>query len=335
MRVLFDHPVPFAFTHGGFQIQIEQTAQALQAIGVSIEYVRWWDDTQAGDILHYFGRPHEGYLAWAQRKGMKVLVADLLTELASRRTVARRVQKLVMQTARLALPGSFCHRLAWDSYRRADAAIALTEWEGQLLHEMFDVPREKIFVVPNGVEEVFLRSPAQKRGLWLVCTATITERKRVLELAEAAVAAQAPTWIIGKPYASTDSYGQKFETLARANPKWIRYEGALQDRVRMAEAYRSARGFVLLSTMESLSLSALEAAACECPLLLSDLPWARTTFGHHASYCPIAATARTAEVLRAFYQSAPTSAPPPRPLTWNDVARQFATVYETVLRTSR
>ena len=42
-------------------------------------------------------------------------------------------------------------------------------------------------------------------------------------------------------------------------------------------SYREARGFVLLSAMESLSLSALEAAACECPLFLSDLPWARSS----------------------------------------------------------
>ena len=38
--------------------------------------------------------------------------------------------------------------------------------------------------------------------------------------------------------------------------------------------------------MESLSLSALEAAACGCPVLLSDLPWARTVFGQSALVLP-------------------------------------------------
>ncbi len=50
------------------------------------------------------------------------------------------------------------------------------------------------------------------------------------------------------------------------------------NRSQLAEIYRPVRGFVRLSTKESVSLSALEAEACECPLLLSDLPWARTTF---------------------------------------------------------
>src|SRR5208283_223757 len=134
-----------------------------------------------------------------------------------------------------------------------------------------------------------------------VCTATLTERKRVLELAEAAVRAQTPVWIIGKAYAESDSYAQRFFALARQQPGIIHYEGAISDRARLAQIYRAARGFVLLSAMETRSLSAEEAAACECPLLLSDLPWARSTFGGHASYCPVVAPERTARFLRKFY----------------------------------
>jgi glycosyltransferase involved in cell wall biosynthesis len=334
MRVLFDHPVPFVLTHGGFQIQIEQTARALREAGVDVEFLRWWDDRQKGDIIHYFGRPQDMYIAWAQGQGFRVVVADLLTELGSRHRRTRLAQKLTMQIVRRVLPGSFQSRLAWESYRKADVAIALTEWEGTLLQQMYDVPAEKVRVVPNGVEEVFLNAPARERTPWLICTATITERKRVLELAEAAVMAQTPVWIVGKPYFSSDAYGQRFEQLARANPRWIRYEGAIQDRKVMAEAYRSARGFVLLSTMESLSLSALEAAACECPLLLSDLPWARTTFGDTVSYCPIGPTKHTAQVLRDFYLSAPASKPPMKPASWRDVASQLRLVYERALSTS-
>jgi hypothetical protein len=87
--------------------------------------------------------------------------------------------------------------------------------------------------------------------------------------------------------------------------------------------------------MESLSLSALEAAACGCPLLFSDLPWARTVFGPDARYCPIASTGSTARHLKAFYEAAPALKPPPRPLSWGDVARQLQGIYESLLKTSR
>ena len=136
---------------------------------------------------------------------------------------------------------------------------------------MFGAPKEKVHVIANGVEQAFLQSAPVTRGPWLVCTATITDRKRVLELAKAAVLAKTPLWIIGKPYAESDLYAQRFLAVARQNSPIIRYEGAVSDRAQLAGIYREARGFVLLSTKESLSLSALEAAACECPLLPSSL----------------------------------------------------------------
>ena len=80
---------------------------------------------------------------------------------------------------------------------------------------------------------------------------------------------------------------------------------------------------------ESLSLAALEASAGECPLLLSDVPWARSVFGQHVSYCPITpAVEKTAAVLHRFYAAAPQLKSPPKPLTWRQVATQLKALYE-------
>jgi glycosyltransferase involved in cell wall biosynthesis len=336
MRVLIDHSSPFALAHGGFQIQIEQTAAALQAVGVEVEYLRWWDTAQRGDVIHYFGRPVEAYVELAQQKGLKVVVSELLTGLGSRTPLERSLQRALTVAAQRLLPRAFTARLGWGTFTRADALVALTPWEAQLMREMFDAPPGRLHVVPNGVEEVFLQSAPRARGPWLVCTATITGRKRVLELAEGAVAGQVPVWVVGKPYASGDPYAIRFEQLARAHPQWVRYEGPISDRTRLAEVYREARGFVLLSTMESLSLSALEAAACGCPLLLSDLPWARTVFGTDAQYCPVKLeAARTGAVLKSFHERAPSLPPPPRPQTWREVAEQLRDLYARLLSTSR
>jgi glycosyltransferase involved in cell wall biosynthesis len=243
---------------------------------------------------------------------------------------------MAIRTMTLALPRMFTEAHYWDSYRLADACVALTSWEARLMELLFEVSPGKTHVVPNGVEEVFLNSAPVQRGPWLVCTATITERKRVLELAEAAVRAETPLWVIGKPYSAKDAYFVRFRQLTEQHPALLRYEGAISDRAKLEEAYRAARGFVLLSAMESLSLSALEAAACGCPLLLSDLPWARTVFGQVASYCPlVSSSGRTAEVLRAFYAAAPNLSPPPKPLGWLEVARQLKHLYESLLRSPR
>jgi glycosyltransferase involved in cell wall biosynthesis len=243
-----------------------------------------------------------------------------------------RFQKCVSRgMARLA-PRSFMTAFNWDSYRLADALVANTPWEKFLMEYLFDAEPRRTHVVPNGVEAVFFDSPAVPRGPWLVCTATLTERKRVLELAQAAVAAQTPVWVIGRPYAANDPYAEKFLSFAKAHASYVRCEGAISDRSELARIYRAARGFVLLSTMESRSLSAEEAVACACPVLLSDLPWAHGTFVQGAQFCPVTdSLSVTAGALRRFYDAAPHLPSPPPPATWPEAAREFLAVYEQAM----
>lgn len=332
MKILFDHPLPFALAHGGFQIQIEQTMAALRRGGVEVEPVRWWDAEQTGDLIHFFGRPESGYIEFAHAKGRQVIVAELHSGLGSRSAPARAVQKAVMLLAQGLLPKAFTAKLAWDAYRKADAFIALTPWEAQIMRTMFAADADKVHVVPNGVEPVFFRPHAG--GSQLVCTAAIHPRKRIVELAQAAAIAQVPLWIIGQPYSDSDDYHQRFLEVQRAHPSWVRYEGGISDRARLAQIYAEARGFVLLSTQESLSLSALEAAAACCPLLLSDLPWARTVFGDQArTVSPAWTGGELAGALREFYVQAESISVTFKPLDWDEVAVRLAAVYEKVLRT--
>ncbi len=336
MKVLFHHLTPFALAHGGLQSQIVRTREALLALGVEVEFLRWYDGSQTGDVLHFFGRIPMSMLAMAHHKRMKVVQSELLTEQGSRSRQRLRLQGMVSRVLEKAAPGLSASVFGWKTYRLADACIALTSYEAQLMTALFGAPPEKLHVVPNGVEEVFLQSRPVPRGPWLVCTATITGRKRIVELAAAAVQAQTPLWIIGKAYSDSDPYATRFFQLAKGHPEIIRFDGPIDDRSKMAGVYREARGFVLLSAMESLSLSALESAATQCPLLLSDLPWARTVFKESVSYCPITPdTKRTAVILRRFYDAAPSLKPPAKPLTWIEVARQLKSIYESLLNTSR
>jgi len=332
MKILIDHQLPFLLAHGGLQTQIERTKEALESGGLEVEYLRWWDDTQKGDIIHFFGRANPSHIDFAHAKGMKYVMSELLTGQGSRNRAQLRVQSLVEKALRAVVPQTFLANFRWDAYHKADACIFLTEWEAEVGRLLFNPPANRLHVVPNGVEpEFFLSASAMpQRGNELVCTATITERKRVLELAEAAVAARVPVCILGDPYGINDPYYRRFLTLAKQHPDFVRYAEAVNNRMELARTYQSARGFVLLSTMESLSLSALEAAASGCPLLLSDLPWARCTFGRSATYCPIGSPHSTATCLRDFYDRAPRLPRPEAPSPWENVARQFADIYETL-----
>ena len=336
MKVLIDHDCPFFLAHGGLQIQIEQTRHALESAGLDVDYVQWWNAGQTGDVIHYFGRPQRYYVEFAHQKDQKVVLAELLTGLGARPAWARWLQQMVTIFSQYVVPRAMLSRMAWDTYQAVDAIVMGTAWEAHLATQVFSAPPARVHVVPNGVEPEFLHSQPVTRGPWLVCTATITERKRIVELATAAVHAQTPVWIIGKPYAEGDPYALRFFALAQQHPEFIRYEGALSDRRKLAQAYREARGFVLLSTKETLSLSSFEAAACECPLLLSDLPWAHSAFQQDAWYCPVTRTIdQTARVLRRFYDQAPRLKAPKKPQSWPEIGEQFKRVYEGLFRTSR
>src|SRR5437899_2246901 len=123
MKILFDHPHPFFLAHGGFQTQIEQTKAALEHIGVAVEYVRWWDTAQSGDVIHYFGRAPIAYIQMAHRQNRRVAMAELLGGPGARNAGARWLQRCMIQLARSLLPSDLSARMAWDSYREADACI--------------------------------------------------------------------------------------------------------------------------------------------------------------------------------------------------------------------
>jgi glycosyltransferase involved in cell wall biosynthesis len=335
MKVLLDCHVPFMLAHGGAQSQIEQTKSALEKIGIEVEFLRWWDDKQTGEVIHHFGRLPVHIIRSAHQKGIKVIIADLLGEAGARSPLRLKLEKLARRMARRTFPRNLLSTLSWESYQLADACIAVTSWEASLMQQLFGAPPAKIHVVPNGVEQEFLQSIPAERGQWLVITATITECKRVVELVEAAVIAETPLWIIGKPYSEASAYVKRFYEVTKKHPGLLRYDGPVYDRAKLAKIYREARGFVLLSAYESLSLSALEAAACGCPLLLSDLPWARASFGEQASYCPVTEPSQTAPSLKTFYAQAPERPVPARPLSWLEVGEHLKKIYESLLSTSR
>lgn len=333
MKVLIDHALPFLLAHGGFQTQILQTKENLNKIGVEVDFLRWWDDKQQGNIIHYFGGANSTYVDYCHRKGLKFILSDLRTGLGSRARWKIVAHRILVEIAQCSMPRLVLGKLGWDVYPRVDAAIALTSWEKHLMVDVFGAPRERVHVIPNGVEDVFFDSPVKDRGKWLLCAATVTQRKRVLELARAAVIAKTPLWVIGRPYDESDPYYRSFLSVVRDHSEIVRYEGGIDDRCRLAEIYRIARGFVLASAMETLSLSALEAAASHCPLLLTKLPWATSSFGEKVSYCPNSSDPRIlADALRNFYDAEFHGKSKFVPLRWREVAEQVSRVYEMVLR---
>jgi glycosyltransferase involved in cell wall biosynthesis len=332
MRVLLDHNEPFLLAHGGMRIQIERTKSALVASGLEVDYLRWWDDSQSGDLVHFFGRANPSHIDFAHGKGMKYVMQELLTSQGSRSVTHLRLQAAANRIFRKVLPSNYRLPLRWDSYRKADVIIAITDWEAWIMGKLFDVPPQRIRVVPNAVEDVFFHRGSKPAGEQLICVATITERKRILELAEAAALAKTPLKVIGKPYSQNDPYFLRFLEAVQSSHGIVDYLGPVDEPESLAPLLHKARGFVLPSTMETQSLAALEAAAAGLPLLLSDLPWAHATFANGATYLPLSSGAPFADRLRRFFDRAPNLPAPRKPPTWLEVAETLISIYSSALK---
>src|SRR5213594_2196272 len=107
MKVLISCNLPFALAHGGQQIQIERTMAFLQAVGLEVEPLRWWDEKQSGQIIHYFSRVPVPHVELAHQKGIKVVMGELLTGLGSLTPSQLRLQRMIRRIIERFAPPQF------------------------------------------------------------------------------------------------------------------------------------------------------------------------------------------------------------------------------------
>jgi glycosyltransferase involved in cell wall biosynthesis len=337
MKILFDCPVPVLLAHGGAQIQIDQTKAGLAALGVEVEYLRWWDPAQRGDLIHFFGATSNAYLRLARAAGKPVVITNFFAEPCNR-SDARLIRqgRLIRAALKIPVARQLKDQLMWTTFANAAHNLVGLACEQFVLEQAFSVPPEKISRVPLGLAETFLRAGAGSRAAaHLICTGTITQRKNSVELAGLAHAAQTPILFVGKPYHAADPYWLRFQKLV--DGRWVKYQPHTDREAEMIQLLQTARGFVLLSQFENWCLSAHEAVACGLPLLVPDQKWSRERFGDQVRYFASPGhTAANVETLKKFYADAPGLAASKIKLyDWVEVAQALKKVYEKVLADGR
>jgi glycosyltransferase involved in cell wall biosynthesis len=333
MKILFYYPLPFRLAHGGAQIQIEKTKAALERAGVEVEYLRWWDGRQSGDLIHVFGLVSDEYLHQARLAQMPVVLTQLFTETCNRSAARLWRQGFFVKTA-LALPfgNGLKRQLAWNLYRQCDQNIVGLEAERRVLQTVYGVGPAKISVVPLGLSEIYLGAAGAgaRKEPHLICTGTITQRKNSVALAELARTADVPILFVGKPYSPDDPYWLRFKNLI--DDRRVKHHPFVGSEAEMVSLLQSALGFVLMSQFENWCLSAHEAAACGLPLLVQNQNWSQERFGNRVRYFEtIGFSQRNVEILRDFWEAAPALPAPGIKLhSWDEVAQSLKIIYEQV-----
>jgi len=152
MKVLFFTFEPLALSNRPRVEHILRTCDALQRLNVQVEFLRWYDGGQRGDILHFYGRISSDLLALAHGCGMKVVVTDWFSNGSFRSPMQLAVRRAAMRIAERLLPGILTEMFQWRSYQKADACVVMTSSEAALLSTLFQVLPEKIHVVPAATD---------------------------------------------------------------------------------------------------------------------------------------------------------------------------------------
>ena len=138
--------------------------------------------------------------------------------------------------------------------RAADAIVAVSELTKQETVALAGVPSERIRVVPNGVDNVFVPDGPHAEGEYVLAVATLEPRKNLARAVEAARVAGVELRVVGaRGWGGVDVAG------------WV---GEVPD-ADLASLYRGARCVLYPSLYEGFGLPVLEAMACGTPVVTS------------------------------------------------------------------
>jgi glycosyltransferase involved in cell wall biosynthesis len=138
--------------------------------------------------------------------------------------------------------------------RGADAVVAVSEFTRRELASLSDVPGERVRVVPNGVDSVFVPDGPRASGDYVLAVATLEPRKNLERAVTAAHLAGVELRVVGaRGWGGVDV------------PGWV---GEVPDD-ELAALYRGARSVLYPSLYEGFGLPVLEAMACGVPVVTS------------------------------------------------------------------
>jgi glycosyltransferase involved in cell wall biosynthesis len=138
--------------------------------------------------------------------------------------------------------------------RSADAVLAVSEFTRDETVELAGVPPERIRVVPNGVDRVFMPEGDRAEGEYVLAVATLEPRKNLGRAVDAAREAGVELRVVGaRGWGGVEVEG------------WV---GEIPD-TELAALYRGARCLVYPSLYEGFGIPVLEAMACGTPVVTS------------------------------------------------------------------
>ncbi len=318
---------PHCFAFGGFELQMMGAMEAARSVGANVSHLDFWSKDASFDVLHLWGlsAQHSQTAHWAHLAGKKVLVSALVNYPGWKQRL-RLIASWLLGPARVRK-----QMLSW-----VDGVTVVNEQQKNYLAYSIGYPADKIFVIPNIVDEIFFTKDEGNSNFdvgledYVICTGNICARKNQLSLARACKQIGVPLLIVGDVLLGEESYGKALVDEISGCPdiRWIK--GLAPASEELASAYKRAAVFALPSYSEQQPISALEAAAARKPLLLADRAYAKQEFYANAALVNPDSVSSIAETLRKVLDTPERYIPPEKSIEkcrFRMVGESYATVY--------
>ncbi|TVT56272.1 MAG: glycosyltransferase family 4 protein [Azoarcus sp. PHD] len=275
MKVGFlSYPMLFQ-TQGGLQIQILESIAALKQRGIdarlcdpNVEHL------SSFDVVHVFSaiNGNQRIVEHAKAFGVPVVCSPLIRphwtrSLGSR---GRLIDRLVGRLTNWEIKSEY--RQIESCLQNSNLLIALGEVERKSITDAFQIPQDRILVVPNGIPKRFFSAThdlahafLENKTPFLLCVATIDIHKNQLGLARATEKSGLQLVLAGECLPGNREYLAQLTAFPH-----VKYLGKMdyQDPL-LASLYAAATVFCLTSHSEVMPLCVLEALAAGTPVVMT------------------------------------------------------------------
>lgn len=164
--------------------------------------------------------------------------------------------------------------------------ITVSEFSKKEISEYFNINPNKISVIYNGVNETFKPKKTEQHEKYILALSSIAKHKNFERLIQAflKIDTDIKLYIVGGT--NQKIFGKNSVKILKKiqESKNIVFLGRISDE-KLVELYSNALFFVYPSLYEGFGIPPLEAQACGCPVLLSDISVFKEVYGNSVHYC--------------------------------------------------
>lgn len=334
MKVLLSDITYSYLFPGGKQVHAEKLYKNISKKEVDIEYENWHDPNLTPDLVHFLGYNDFNKIDALKKKGVKLVythIMDGLTNLPEWQLKYHTIKNFILNL----LPLKFNLFFPWRVLSQFDAIVYMHENDRNTALRLYNIKRNKTFIIPHAVESLETFTSAEKteqsKEKYLISLGSIVERKNAIFTAQICKQNGIKIKFVGHPFDSNSKYYREF--INNVDSKYVQYYGYCTEEEKVS-LLKNASGFVLLSHGESGCISVYEAAATGLPLLLSDLPWAK---GYEnpfdIKFCSPTDIDKASRCLSDFYLNSIRHNRPSFDVhTWEEIAQRYVDLYKSLIK---